>query len=143
MHWLHSRLNRRFSMGTAAGLLASSLVFLMLYLGLYRTELASERAEAAEQVNQLLQTSLENAMLKRDIDGLRVIVDRLGQQPGIEAVFTEITTLSSTPTRLSISRCWRASFRPAWECSRYSRRSSRYSLTNPSRRATSCRARSS
>jgi signal transduction histidine kinase len=69
------------------GLLASSLVFLALFLGLYRTELAAERSAAAAQVNQLLQTSLENAMLKRDLDGLRVIVERLGQQPGIEAVF--------------------------------------------------------
>ena len=87
MHWLRSRLNRKFALGTAGGLLASSLIFLVLFLALYRGELADERAAAAEQVNQLLQTSLENAMLKRDLEGLRVIVDRLGQQPGIEAVF--------------------------------------------------------
>lgn len=87
MHWLNSRLGRKFALGTAGGLLASSLVFLVLFLALYRAELASERATAAGQVNQLLQTSLENAMLKRDLDGLRVIIDRLGQQPGIDSVF--------------------------------------------------------
>lgn len=87
MQWLRSRLSRMFAVGTAAGLVVSSLVFLMLFLALYRGELAAERAGAAEQVNQLLQTSLENAMLKRDLEGLRLIVDRLGQQPGIEAVF--------------------------------------------------------
>ncbi|MGB5467206.1 MAG: ATP-binding protein [Sedimenticolaceae bacterium] len=87
MHWLRSRLNRKFALGTASGLLASSLLFLVLFLALYRGELADERAAAAAQVNQLLQTSLENAMLKRDLEGLRVIVDRLGRQPGIESVF--------------------------------------------------------
>jgi len=85
--WLSSRLTRKFAIGTAGGLLASSLVFLVLFLALYRGELAAERAAAAAQVNQLLQTSLENAMLKRDLEGLRVIVERLGRQPGIEAVF--------------------------------------------------------
>ncbi|MCB9871635.1 MAG: HAMP domain-containing protein [Planctomycetes bacterium] len=65
----------------------SSLVFLVLYVNLYRAELESERTRAAEQVNQLLQTSLENAMLKRDLEGLRVIVERLGQQAHIDSVF--------------------------------------------------------
>jgi len=85
--WLNSRLGRKFAIGTAVGLLASSLLFLVLFLALYRAELAAERTAAAEQVNQLLQTSLENAMLKRDLEGLRLIVDRLGQQPGIDAVY--------------------------------------------------------
>lgn len=87
MKWLNSRLGRKFAIGTAVGLLASSLLFLVLFLALYRGELAAERTAAAEQVNQLLQTSLENAMLKRDLEGLRLIVDRLGQQPGIDAVY--------------------------------------------------------
>ncbi len=38
------------------------------------------------QVNLLLQVALENAMLKRDLPGLRDIVTRLGKQPGIEQV---------------------------------------------------------
>ena len=38
------------------------------------------------QVNRLLESSLENAMLKRDIDGLRNIVSRLGEQPDIHEV---------------------------------------------------------
>jgi signal transduction histidine kinase/HAMP domain-containing protein len=87
MHWLASRLARRFAVATAGGLLASSLIFLIIFLALYRTELATEQANAAQQVNRLLQTSLENAMLKRDLEGLGDIVQRLGRQPGIEAVF--------------------------------------------------------
>lgn len=73
-------------MGTAAGLLVSSLVFLILYLGLYQEQLGQQRQETVIQINRLLQTSLENAMLKRDIEGLREIVLRLGSQPGITAV---------------------------------------------------------
>ncbi|WP_164513372.1 sensor histidine kinase [Thiosocius teredinicola] len=87
MYWLRSRLSRKFMLGTSAGLLISSLVFLVMYLGLYRNELSNERADAAEQVNRLLQTSLENAMLKRDLDGLRTIISRLGQQQLVMQVF--------------------------------------------------------
>lgn len=87
VYWLRSRLSRKFAIGTAGGLLASSVVFLVLFLALYRGELSAERAAAAAQVNRLLQTSLENAMLKQDLEGLRLIVDRLGSQPGIETVF--------------------------------------------------------
>lgn len=87
MYWLSSSLNRKFALGTAGGLLVSSLVFLLLYIGMYRSELAAERSKAAAQVSGLLQTSLENAMLKRDIEGLRFIVKHLGEQPGIVGVF--------------------------------------------------------
>jgi PAS domain S-box-containing protein len=72
--------------GTAAGLLLSLLVFILLFLGMYRAELTNERTEAVSQVNQLLRTSLENAMLKRDLDGLRSIVSGLGQQDNVVAV---------------------------------------------------------
>ncbi len=81
-----AHLNHRFALGTAAGLLASSLVFLVLYLSLYHEQLGQQRQETVTQINRLLQTSLENAMLKRDIEGLRGIVARLGSQPGITAV---------------------------------------------------------
>lgn len=87
MRWLANNLTRKFAFGTAAGLLISSLVFLYLYMHLYQTELAMERANVAEQVNSLLQTSLENAMLKRDLEGLQYIVNKLGNQPGIVSVF--------------------------------------------------------
>lgn len=83
MNWLSQSLNRKFAAGTAAGLLASSLFFLILFMNLYRGQLESERGDAAYQVTRLLQTSLEYVMLKRDLDGLREIVKRLGEQPGI------------------------------------------------------------
>jgi HAMP domain-containing protein len=86
MHSPAASLTRKFALGTAAGLLASSLVFLVLFVGLFRSQLEQQRADAAGQVSRLLQISLENAMLRHDLDGLRVIVQRLGQQPDVVAV---------------------------------------------------------
>lgn len=80
------KLSRKLLAGLAAGLGLSSLVFLALIVGAYRERLGSERAKASEQVSRLLQVSLENAMLKRDLPGLQEIVARLGEQPGILAV---------------------------------------------------------
>ena len=85
--WLGQSLARRFALGTAAGLVVSSVVFLVLFVGMYRQTLEHEKAVAVGQINSLLRSSLENAMLKRDLDGLRFLVSRLGSQDGIAAVF--------------------------------------------------------
>ncbi len=69
-----------------AVLLVMSLVFFLLFWATYQTQLRGERSEASKTVNQLLQASLENAMLKRDIPGLRGIVKRLSEQPEIRDV---------------------------------------------------------
>ena len=87
MNWIAHSLNRKFILGTTSGLVVSSLVFLLLYVSLYQTELADERGRTATEINKLLQTSLENAMLKRDLPGLSDMVSRLGQQRGIVSVF--------------------------------------------------------
>ncbi len=84
--WIKTSLSRKFLSGVAAGLVVTSLVFLLLFMAMYRAQLQSERIQAVEDINRLLQTSLENAMLKRDLDGLRDIVARLGQQDGIVGV---------------------------------------------------------
>ena len=86
MWWQQGSLNQKFAIGTAVGLLVSSLIFLLIFVGLYQRELQTERSAAAAQVTRLLRTSLENAMLKRDLDGLREIVNRLGQVPGVLGV---------------------------------------------------------
>lgn len=86
MNWFGKSLNHKFTAATFAGFLVSSLVFLGLFLTFYQTELERERAQAARDVNRLLQSSLENAMLKRDLEGLRFIVNRLGEQPNINRV---------------------------------------------------------
>lgn len=64
----------------------ASLLFGLLFLGLYREQLERERATTSEQINRLLRVALENAMLKRDVPGLRDIVLQMGRQPGIAGV---------------------------------------------------------
>ncbi len=79
-------LNHKFTLATISGFLVSSLVFLGLFLAFYQSELEEERSQAARDVNNLLQSSLENAMLKRDLDGLSFIVQRLGLQANVSSV---------------------------------------------------------
>ncbi|MDJ0949055.1 MAG: ATP-binding protein [Alphaproteobacteria bacterium] len=79
-------LNRKFLLYIVVALGLSSALFLVLFVSLYRTELLHERELAADQLNRLLQASLENAMVKRDLDGLRDIVHRLGEQSNISSV---------------------------------------------------------
>lgn len=79
-------LSAKLLFGLAAGLLLASLLFLALFIGIYHQQLTRERGLVSEQVNRLLQASLQNAMLKRDLPGLEEIVRKLGQQPGIAGV---------------------------------------------------------
>ncbi|MEZ5839570.1 MAG: ATP-binding protein [Hyphomicrobiales bacterium] len=79
-------LGRKLVLSLATGLILASVVFLALFIAAYQNRLVKERAEASSQVNRLLQVSLENAMLKRDLDGLREIVRRLGEQARIQRV---------------------------------------------------------
>jgi PAS domain S-box-containing protein len=79
-------LSRKFLFFLSLELIVASLVFLALFVGMYQSQLEQERGQVSDQVNQLLQAALENAMLKRDLEGLRGIVERLGQQPGVRRV---------------------------------------------------------
>jgi signal transduction histidine kinase len=64
----------------------ASLVLGVLFLGLYRDQLIQERSDVSMQLNRMLQVTWENAMLKRDVDGLRDIVSKLGALNGIRDV---------------------------------------------------------
>ncbi|MCW8932569.1 MAG: ATP-binding protein [Gammaproteobacteria bacterium] len=86
MNRLVRNLNYKFTLATISGFVISSLVFFGLFLTFYQSELEEERSQAALDVNNLLQSSLENAMLKRDLEGLAIIVKRLGQQTNINSV---------------------------------------------------------
>ncbi len=77
MHFT-STLNKKFALGTIVGFFMSLIIFVFLFLGFYQSELSEERSQAANDVNHLLQSSLENAMLKRDLEGLQFIINRLG-----------------------------------------------------------------
>ena len=64
----------------------ASLLLGLLFLGLYRGQLEHERAEVSLQLNRMLQVTWENAMLKRDVPGLKDIVAKLGSLSGIRDV---------------------------------------------------------
>ncbi len=81
-----SGLRRKFPLGATIWLSALSLLLVALIWAQYGQQLTQERSQAAAEVNRLLQSTLENAMLKRDLPGLRGIVYRLGQQPGVAGV---------------------------------------------------------
>lgn len=84
--FVNSRLSRRFLALLVAILTVVSLCFLVLVMVIYRNQLIGDHARASLEVNHLLEATLENAMLKRDIPGLRDVVDRLGKQEGIAGV---------------------------------------------------------
>jgi signal transduction histidine kinase len=86
MHWLYKSLNRRFAAATALGLVVSSLFFLLLFVGLYRGQLERERTNTAARVSELVQHSLEYLVSRRDVEGLREMVERMAQAEGIRAV---------------------------------------------------------
>lgn len=83
-------LRSRFALGAVVGLVAGSALVVGFGRLVYERELRTARADAATQVSRLFQSSLENAMLKRDLEGLNTLVGALGHQPGIVRVF--ITT---------------------------------------------------
>ena len=78
--WIAKSLSRKLTLGLVTIMCVASLVFLAILTTLYYGQLKKERAMASTQVNLLLQASLENAMLKRDLPGLEGIVKRLGNQ---------------------------------------------------------------
>lgn len=108
--WIASSLKRQFIVTMTASLAIVSIICFILFIGVYREQLAQERSIASVAMNRLLQTSLENAMLKQDLGGLREIVQKLGQQPDISLVMIsnpkgEIR-FSSDPTLLGSQINW-------------------------------------
>ncbi|MFP1632943.1 ATP-binding protein [Zhengella sp. ZM62] len=84
--FVNASLGRRFLVLLVGILTFVSLCFLALVMIIYRGQLIADHARASMEVNHLLEAALENAMLKRDIPGLRDIVDRLGRQERIAGV---------------------------------------------------------
>ncbi len=84
--WSASSLRRRLALLLATVLALVSLVFLAIFVGLYQKRLHDAQVEASAGLNRLFRVALENAMLKRDLDGLRTIVRRLGEQEDVRRV---------------------------------------------------------
>lgn len=80
------RLGSRIMLVMAAVLIATSLLFLAVFAPLYRQEILNERQAVSTKLSAMLQITLESAMLKRDLEGLRAIVDQLGHMPNVALV---------------------------------------------------------
>lgn len=101
------QLNRRFALFLFSVLGVISLFSLGILSYLYNQEISDERSQASRSISLLLQSSLERAMLRRDLEGLRHIVHELGRQPDIYEVLIlnpkgEVR-FSSEPIRLKQS----------------------------------------
>ena len=81
-----SSLNRRFAAGTAAGLLVSSLCFLVLFVGLYRDQLERERGAASAQLSRLAQASVADLVRSGTTEQLSQRLDRLAAEPTVLGV---------------------------------------------------------
>ena len=88
----------------------ASVLLGLLFLGLYRNQLVHERAEVSLQLNRMLQVTWENAMLKRDIDGLRDIVGKIGKLKGIRDVLL-LASQRRSALRLRPNQTWPADAR--------------------------------
>jgi signal transduction histidine kinase len=84
--WARQNLQRQFAFIAAALILLSSAILLFFVVSEYRSSIFRAHEAASLNVNLLLQSSLENAMIKRDLDGLQDIVARLGAQEGVAGV---------------------------------------------------------
>jgi len=86
LHWARRRLQRQLSLIAAASVVLASGLFLVVVSMQYKSSILDAHGQASLNVNLLLQAALENAMIKRDLDGLQDIVARLGQQDNVAGV---------------------------------------------------------
>ncbi|MCB1399472.1 MAG: HAMP domain-containing protein [Rhodobacteraceae bacterium] len=85
-NWAETRIQRKLVLALGIPLVLVSALFLVLVSAIYRHQLISVHARAASQINELMQGTLENAMLKRDIPGLMAILEGVGGQDDIARV---------------------------------------------------------
>lgn len=84
--WLAASLPRRLLLGLVAALALSAGLLTGLALWLGRAAIQQEQARAATQLVSVFESSLQNAMLQRDLPGLQHILETLGRAPGIASV---------------------------------------------------------
>jgi len=79
-------LGRKLLLLLATVLCLATAASIALFFPLFRHELTNESRIMADRLGQLLGITLENAMLKRDIEGLRDMVDGLAAVEGVSSV---------------------------------------------------------
>lgn len=102
--WFATRLQRKLLLAFGLPLAVVSALFLVLVSLTWRAQLIAVHARAAGQINQLMQGTLENAMLKRDIPGLQSILQGVGEQEAIARVMVLnpdlVVRFASDPARV-------------------------------------------
>ena len=81
--WLGTSLARRLTLGLIVALLVSAGLLAALALAISRDALRREHEQSATRVAHLFEASLQNAMLKHDLEGMAGILAALGQSPGV------------------------------------------------------------
>ena len=81
--WLGASLARRLTLGLIVALLLSAGLLVALALAISRDALRREHEQSATRVAHLFEASLQNAMLKHDIEGMAGILAALGHSPGV------------------------------------------------------------
>lgn len=84
---LRWNLTTKFILGTLSGLAMLSLLFLLLFTSVYRAAIESEKADAADQVSSLLETTLKQAMLDRDLERLQKVIERVADAPEVYSMW--------------------------------------------------------
>ncbi len=82
-HWLRARLERELLVWLVAIVLVVSIAFLVAAFWLGDRALRAEHQAAAGRVAQLFEASLRNAMLKRDLPGMQLVLAELGRMPQV------------------------------------------------------------
>ncbi|MDR0274859.1 MAG: HAMP domain-containing protein [Burkholderiaceae bacterium] len=82
--WLAASVSRRLMLGLIVALLASAALVVALGLAVGQRALRQQQEDAARRMARLMEASLQNAMLKRDLDGMADILKHLGHTPGVE-----------------------------------------------------------
>ncbi|MDQ2088925.1 sensor histidine kinase [Marimonas arenosa] len=85
-HWIRGSLQRQLAVVAALLILVASGIFLLVVTQQYKSSILRVQEQASMNVNLLLQSALENAMIKRDLEGLQDIVARLGAQDNVTGV---------------------------------------------------------
>jgi signal transduction histidine kinase/HAMP domain-containing protein len=81
--WLGKSLARRLTLGLIVALLASAGVLVALTLTVNQGALRQQQEDSARRMARLFEASLQNAMLKRDLEGMTDILKYLGRAPGV------------------------------------------------------------
>ena len=84
---LRWNLTTKFVLGTLSGFAMLSLFFLILFTSVYRNAIESEKKDAADQVGNLLETTLKQAMLDRDLSRLQIVIDKLAATPEVHSMW--------------------------------------------------------